>query len=114
MYKVYITDNFINCVDDFTVYMKGYYRKFFSNTWIYWLEEIINSYIKTYDELQDDIYLEIGKKCQNWLLWRTVLSVDWDIEITLNTFIKRSYTINFYALKNNKKKEITVYDLKIQ
>ncbi|MDD2565492.1 MAG: hypothetical protein PHZ26_02760 [Candidatus Gracilibacteria bacterium] len=114
MYKIIVTKNFIDKINSFTVYMKDYYRNIFSNTGIYSEKDIIKAYIKTYEELQDSIYLEVEKIANNGLIGRKIIKSEGNLEISIITFQKRSYSISFYSIKDSVNKVIEIYDIIIK
>ena len=114
MYKVKFVDSFIEWLNEFIIKMKNYYFIFYSNTWIEDEDIIINNYYEIYENFKNEIFTEIHSICENWVLWRKIISTEKDKEICNFSFFKRSYKITFSLIKDNTNKEIIVYNLKIE
>jgi len=114
MYKVFFAENFFTNLDNFIDMMDRYYINFYRDTWIYDVDLIIEQYLKIYENLKHEIILEIKNISELWLLWRKIIKKDGDIELVQSSFDKRSYSITFFALKNDTSKEVTIYNLKIE
>ena len=113
MYKVYFEQLFIDCLDNFILSMKNYYYNFYSNTWIYDIDKITDSYFDIYEKMKTEVFNEINSICISWILWRKVLYKSNKIENCSFIFKHWNYTVYFSATKNNNNNEIVVNGLKI-
>ena len=114
MYKVYFEDTFFKWLDHFVLSMKNHYYYFYSNTGLYDEEKIVTSYFELYEQLKTDILNKIQSLSEDWILWRKTFLKRWDIENCYFTFRMRSYNVTFSAMKDDDKKEVIVYDLKVE
>lgn len=94
--------------------MQAYYSSFYGDTWIFDLDKIINDYSEIYENLKKEILIDIYNISQEWLIWRKIIEVDWDIEFCSYTLIKRSYRVTFFSIKNNRENRVVIYDLRIE
>ena len=114
MYKVYFEKSFFEWLDDFIVSMKEYYLQFYSNTWLYNVDKIIEWYFNKYEWLKSDILIEINTICKNWILWRKIQYNYKNIENCSYIFMNWNYQISFTAIKNDNNQEIIVNTIKIE
>ena len=49
MYKIYFEESFFEWLNDFVLSMKNYYFNFYSNTWIYDEDKIVELYFEKYE-----------------------------------------------------------------
>ena len=73
MYRVYFEESFFEWLDTFLTSMKNYYRYFYSNTWIYDEDKIVEWYFDLFDNLKTDILNKINEVSLNWILWRKII-----------------------------------------
>lgn len=85
--------------------MKKYYYDFYSNTWIYDEDKIIESYFEIYENLKTKILVKINYICESWILWRKILDSFDEKENCFFIFIEWSYKIIFNAIKDDKNKK---------
>ena len=114
MYKVYFEESFFDWLDLFISSMKKHYYNFYSNTWLYDENKIINSYFEIYEKMKTDVLNEINSICKNWIIWRKVTYVFERIENCNYIFKYWNYRVSFVAIKNDFKNEIIVNSLKIE
>lgn len=114
MYKVYFEESFFEWLNDFVSSMKRYYFNFYSNTWIYDEDKIVEWYFEKYEKMKTDIFNEINSICENWIIWRKVIYAFEKIENCSFIFRYWNYKITFLAIKNDVKNEIIVNSLKIE
>ena len=55
-------------MNDFISSMKNYYFNFYSNTWIYDEDKIVESYFEKYEKMKTDIFNEINSICESWII----------------------------------------------
>ena len=114
MYKVYFEESFFIWLDDFVGSMKDYYYTFYSNTWLYDVEKIVEWYFNKYEKLKTDILNKIDLICKDWILWRKVLYSFDNIENCIFTFTIWNYKIIFTAIINQIKQEVIISTIKIE
>ena len=114
MFKIYFEETFFEWLNDFISSMKNYYFNFYSNTWIYDEDKIVESYFEKYEKMKTDIFNEINSICESWIIWRKIIYSFENIESCSFKFRYWNYKITFSAIKNNTKKEIIVNNLKIE
>ncbi len=113
MYKIYYDREFYLKMSNFSNYLKNYFYKLYTDTWIIDEEIIMESYEKSIDLLQKQIIDKIENFCKDWILWRKVLSESkiiekWYFFITIN-----SYKIKITFLKDKKLNKIIITSVKI-
>lgn len=113
-YKVYFEDEFFKWLDGFILSMKKYYANFYSNTWLYDEDKIVESYFENYENLKREVLIKINDFCKIWILWRKILhTFDWKENCSF-IFVNWNYKITFNAIKDDKIKQISVYNIKIE
>lgn len=114
MYKVYFEESFFDWLNDFVISMKNYYSNFYSNTWIYDENKIVEQYFEKYEKMKTDLLDEIYSICEDWIIWRKITYSFEKIENCNHIFRYWNYKIIFSAIKNDIKNEIIVNNLKIE
>jgi len=94
--------------------MKNYYYNFYSNTWIYDEDKIVEWYFEKYEQIKTDVFNEINSICESWIIWRKVIYNYDKIENCSFIFKYWNYKLLFSAIKNDLENEIIVNSLKIE
>jgi len=113
MYKVYFEESFFDWLDSFILSMQNYYYNFYSNTWIYDEDKIVQWYIKKYEDFKTNLLININEIGKNWILWRKVLYSFNNIEHVSFVFTCCNYNISITAIKNDNNKEIIISTINI-
>ncbi len=114
MYKVYFNESFFEWLDLFVNSMKNYYYNFYTNTWLYNENIILQSYFEIYEKMKTDVLNEINSICENWLNWRKTTYSYEKIENCSFIFIHWNYKVFFTAIKNDVENKIIVNSVKIE
>jgi hypothetical protein len=114
MFNVFFEETFFKSLDDFLLSMKNYYKYFYSNTWIYDEDKIVQWYFENFENLKTNILNKINDISSFWIMWRKTIYKNWDIENCCFMFFIKSYKITFSGIRDENKKQIFVYDLKIE
>lgn len=80
MYKIYYDDIFLWEIIKFSNYLKDYFFKLYTDTWIISEDIILTTYKNSIELLQKQIFDEIEIFCKNWLLWRSIETDSRNIE----------------------------------
>lgn len=114
MYKVYFNESFFEWLDLFLNSMKNYYYNFYTNTWLYNEDKIVQSYFEIYEKMKTEVLNEINSICENWIIWRKITYSFEKIENCSFIFRYWNYKVSFTVIKNNAENKIIVNSLKIE
>lgn len=72
MYNVIFSDKVHKNIHSFIDSYKESFLKIFSDTWIYYEEQIRKSYIETSKKFQREIYISIENQLKQEIIWRKI------------------------------------------
>ncbi len=99
MYKVHFSFEYEEDIQAFLSYLREYYSNLYSDTGIFYEDEIIQNYIDKFDDLYDEIKAKITTMWSSWLLGYKPLKSTKKYELVQNTFRLNSYIFTFESKK---------------
>lgn len=114
MYKLIFSDRALISADKFIIYLNDYYDRFYSDTWLWDIEDLIkHRYIEETNKLYDEFIFSINDSINKWIFWN-ILETNWWYELSKLVIFVRSYILVVYCKKNVDKKIIYIEELEIR